>query len=392
MTIAVFLFWPGIAQSQTVTFNLSTAPTFVANTGRAEVMGQVALTADVTCGSNADGFCVSTAGTIQVLFINTPIDNNIATAGIGTLNTNGIEVCEVISGFGPTCNTFGTYLGGSYSVINTGSGGVISFGVQALVDFAAGDQIIIRGARGQIDLSPGNVVGTSIIGQLTSSPSTIAGFQPTSEVVARSADPLSVSFSMAALQQCNPSGRATVTVTEGFTTAFVDHDVDVADGTPNTTANDRPLYGGTNNSRINVILTGMPTGVTITWPQTSDLDSGGGATGAFLNKVSQSASGDNVTYTFSTPDQAPSDISVEIFQLHLDGPDSPIDASAEIALSLTSADLGTANAQARMNPPVTPTSSRPRYNHPLEPSNPAAFVTVASCEPEKRRRGQTVSD
>src|SRR3989337_3073552 len=77
------------AFAQTVTFNVSTAPTFVANTGRSEVMGQVTMTADATCGTNVDGLCVSTAGTIQVLYVGTPIDNNLATANIGTITTNG---------------------------------------------------------------------------------------------------------------------------------------------------------------------------------------------------------------------------------------------------------------------------------------------------------------
>lgn len=294
--VLVVLAGASSAFAQAVTFNLATAPTFVANTGRSEVMGQVTLTADVICGTNADAFCISQAGTIQILYGGTPIDNTFATANINTLTTNGIEVCEVIGGV-TTCNTTGTYLAGpaapstGFTIVNTSAGGVVSFGVLGAVNFAAGDQIIIRGVRGQIDLGPGNVVGTAIIGQLTASPSTIAAFVPTSEVVARSADPLTMAFGPWTVLQCRPTvGTGTVTVTEGFNTAFVDHDIEgTTDGTNGTTTNDRPLFGGTRNSRINIVITGLPSGVTLTWPATSAVDSGGGATGAFLNRVSQSA-------------------------------------------------------------------------------------------------------
>ncbi|MBI3933772.1 MAG: hypothetical protein HY316_03715 [Acidobacteria bacterium] len=388
--LATLLCWPGIAQSQTVIFNLSTLPTFVANTGRSEAMGYVVLTADVTCGTNADGFCVSTAGTIQVLYGFTSIDNSLATANINTINTNGIEVCEFIGAF--TCNAAGTYLSGPFVVTNTVPGGVVAFGVKSAVDIAAGDQLIIRGVRGQIDLSPGSVVGTSIVGQLTASPSTIAVFFNTSEVVARSADPLTMGFSSGTLQQCNPSGRATLTITEGFTTAFVDHGDATETSFPGAPSNQRPSFGGTNNSRINLLLTNKPAGVTITWPTTSDVDSGSLATGARLDKASQSASGAQATYVFSTPDQALTDVSLQIFNIHLDGAVSPADGGAEIALSLTSDDLGTANAQGQMFPPTVPTSSRPRYSHPLEPVAPATFLTVQSCGPASQRRNQTVSD
>jgi hypothetical protein len=367
------------AFAQAVTFNLATAPTFVANTGRSEVMGQVTLTADIICGTAADGFCISIAGTIQILYGGTPIDNGFATANIGTVTTNGIEICEIIGGGAPVCNTTGVYLAGpaapstGFTIVNTSAGGVVSFGVLGAIDFAAGDQIVVRGVRGQIDLGPGNVVGTAIIGQLTASPSTIAAFVPTSEVVARSADPLTMAFGPWTILQCRPGiGAGTVTVTEGFNVAFVDHDVDAGDGTPLGTINLRPLFGGTNNSRINIVLTGLPSGVTITWPAVSNVDNGGGATGAFLNLASQSARGDTAIYVFSTPDQAISDINGERFVI-------PVTAALNVALSGTPSDFGTSTGQGQMFPPTTPTSGRPRYNHPLEPVPGATWLTVAPC-------------
>ena len=383
------------ASAQTVAFNVSTAPTFVANTGRSEVMGQVTLTADVICGTNADTNCISTAGTIQVLYGGTPIDNNIATAGIGTLTTNGIEVCENILAV-TTCNAAGTYLTSAASivVVNTTAGGVVSFGVNGAVNFQAGDQIIIRGVRGQIDLGPGSVVGSSIDGQLTASPSTIAGFSPTNQTVARSADPLTMAFGPITILQCRPNvGTGTVTVSEGFNTAFVDQGGAVAVDPADTvvTLNPRPLFAplgapsnGTRvarNSRVNVVLTGLPSGVKITWPVASAVDSGTGATGAQLLKVSQSTSGDNVLYVFVSPDQAKSDINGEKFVI-------TITAAANVTLSGTPSDFGTATAQGQMFDPATIAgaanggangTSQPRYNHPLEPVPGATFLTVAPC-------------
>jgi hypothetical protein len=355
------------AVAQTVTFNLATAPTFVANTGRSEVMGQVTLTADVICGTAADAICVSTAGTIQILYVGTPIDNTLAT---------GITVCD--STTVGTCNAAGGYLTGTFTVTNTGAGGVVSVGVNGAIDFAAGRQITIAGVRGQIDQGPGNVVGTAITGQLTASPSTIAAFVPTQEVVARSADPLTITITAGVILQCRPNlGTATVKVSEGFNTAFVDHG-DAAEtgafvGAP---LNFRPPFGGTNNSRVNLVITNKPTGVTIVWPTTSAVDSGAGLTGAQLTLIVQSASGDTATYVYSTPNQALSDVNAEVFNIVLTAP-------ANFVLTGTSADFGVATGQGQMYPPPTPFTQaggpRPRYNHPLEPSPAATFLTVAPC-------------
>jgi hypothetical protein len=362
--VLVVLAGASSAFAQTVQFNLGTTPTFVANTGHSEVMGQVTLTADVICGTGADGFCISQAGTLQVLYAGTPIDNGTAT---------GICVQERVAGVLSACNAAATYVGGGVTVTNTSAGGVVSFAVNTAIDIAAGDQVIVSGVRGQIDLSPGNVVGTAILGQLTASPSTIASFNPTQETVARSADPLTMAFGPWTILQCRPGvSSGTVTATEGFNTAFVDHDNDTADGTPATTINDRPLFGGTNNSRINIVLTGLPSGLTITWPQTSAVDSGSGVTGSFLNKASQSAKGDTVIYVYSAVNQAASDVSGEKFVI-------TVTAAVNVTLSGTPNDFGTSSGQGQMFPPVTPTGTRPRYNHPLEPVPAATWLTVAPC-------------
>jgi hypothetical protein len=348
------------AFAQTVALNVATAPTFVANTGRSEVMGQVTLTADATCGTAVDGLCTSTAGTIQILYVGTAIDNAVAT---------GITICDSTTLL--TCNAAGGYLNGTFTVSNTAAGGVVSFGVNGAIDFLAGRQITVAGVRGRIDQGPGAVVGTAIIGQLTASPSTIAAFQPTSEVVARSADPLEIDIDAATILQCQPDGEAVITISEGFNTAFVDHEgTDVDDAL--ATLNPRPGFGATNNTHVRIVVTNLPLGIEINWPQTSDLDSGSGTTGAFLN-LSDGSTSTEAEYVFTTPDQAESDVNAEEFEIHLV-------AGSEIELSGTADDFGVADGQAQMYPP-TPTgaTAKPRFNHPLENDPSDTLITVAPC-------------
>jgi hypothetical protein len=336
----------GSAFAQTVQFNLGTAPTFVANTGLSEVMGQVTMTADATCGTGADGLCVSTAGSLQILYVGTDCDNGLAT---------GITITSTIVG----------YLTGINSVNNTAGGCVVAFGVAGLIDVASGGQVTVSGARGMIAEGPGNLVGTSIIGQLTASPSTIASFQPTSEVVARSADPLEVEFDGDTLVQCDPTAvEITITITEGFNTAFVDHGFALAP------ANPRPLFGAVNNSEVRIQIDDLPDGVEITWPDfSSTVDLGGGLV-SVLELEDQSSNGDEAIYSFQTDDQGLSDNESEEFEIVI--------TDADIDLSETPDDIGSSTGSAQMWPDDTDDDDRPRYDHPLEGEDD--FLTVAPCE------------
>jgi hypothetical protein len=229
------------------------------------------------------------------------------------------------------------------------------------VDVDAGRQILISGVRGVIAEGPGAVVGTAIIGQLTTSPSTIAGFQPTSEVVARSADPLEVEFDGDTLVQCDPDNvEITITITEGFNTAFVDHGFGVVP------LNARPLFGGSNNSQIRIVIADLPSGVEISWSDSS----ADGTTGAFLELDDQSSNGDEAVFTFQTPDQALSDNNAEEFEIVI--------TDADIDLSETPDDIGSSTGSAQMFPDDTDDDDRPRYDHPLEGEDD--FLIIAPCE------------
>ena len=172
----LILLTPRAGITQTVpTFNLSTAPTLVADNGPSEEVGQIALAAAAICsaGVEPDGFCVSGAGTLHATFSPAGvIANNLA---------NGIQICEQIGGAG-TCNSAGSYLSGSISVVANS----ISIGVKAGADLAAGDQIIISGVRLNMTQScPSGCAGLEIFVIMTASPSITAGYSPTSQVVAR---------------------------------------------------------------------------------------------------------------------------------------------------------------------------------------------------------------
>jgi len=400
--VLVVLAGAGSAFAQTITFDMRTAPTFVANTGLSEVMGQVTLSAEATCGTDADAFCISTAGTIQILYVGTDIDNDLATGvNIGDIDTNGIEVCEVVDLVPDaavllvtTCNgsAVGGYLSGTFTVNNTSAGGVVSFGVRGAVNFAAGEQIVVRGVRGKIVEGPGSVSGTAVIGQLTSSPSTIAAFNPTSEVVARSADPLDVDVDDDTLIQCAPDAEITITITEGFNTAFVDHfnETTILGGEGDDgddTTNPRPLFGGRNNSHIFIVISDMPDGWEFAWPlEVEELDAD---TPAHLYLVDQSNNGDEAEYLYATVEQDTSDNEAEDFEITLIAPSGADVDPGEIGLSGTPDDFGTATAQAQMFPPDTEDGEdddennddedRPRYDHDLENDPGDDFLTVAPC-------------
>ena len=387
---------PGLAQGQ---FDLRTTPTNVIKTGRSEVLGRIILAAAPSCGTAADTLCTTTAGTIQVLYNGVGIDNsgsagtavNVTEAGVSRADVGaaGIEIS--------TNRAAATLLGptASFTVSNTVSGGVVSMPILAGVDLAAGDFIAVDGVRGRIDISPGNTPagspGTDILAFLTASPSTIAAFQPTSEVVARSADGLVVVVTPQTFLQCiGAVPTLTVSLREGFNSAFVQHVTSLAGTVVPTDA--RPPFGGTSNTRFNIVVTGLPTGVVVTWPaavtDATVLLGGGGTTSTIQLRV-QTATGSRAVYEFvsgfpgGAATQGIADVTLQRFNV------------VPATVTIPAAGLfGTATAQAQLNPPLvagevaftltsaptTPAAAfRPRFNDPLSPSPAANFLSVQSC-------------
>ncbi len=319
--------------------------------------------------------CTTIAGNIQILYQATPIDGTSAITLDSPDSGTGIYIQEVIAGVVSACNpSAGTYLSGAYSFVNAPEGGIVNIGMNNGAVMPSGEQIIVNGVRADITSSPASTIGGRITAQMITSPGNIASFLELQREVGESADPLSILVSGLVMQPCNPPqpGAATVSVTEGFRTAFVDHgDPGESASFPGPAAGARPGYGGTNNSRVTFVVSGLPAGLTIAWPVLSAPDA---TTAAVMERVSQSASGDVATYAFSTPNQAQSDGAIESFTILL----LPF---TNFVFTGTAADLGTFTANGRMAPLPTPDSSAPRFDHPLEldPAYTLGTIVKGNC-------------
>jgi hypothetical protein len=349
LAAASLLLLCGIASAQVPAFDVTSSPTLVIASGGSEVLGTVVLTASITCGSNADGHCVSTGGTISALYVGTPIANDVST---------GVTVSETIGGVTTTAPTSGTLITGTVTVANTSAGAVVSIGIRAGVDLAAGDQLTINGVRGVIVSSPASAPGTSVRAQLTASPSTVASLS--SALVTVGFSSVGLAF-VSAAPGPGSVGQFTITYQEGFAAAFVQYLPTAQAGLP---ANPRPLFGALNNTQVHFVLTGLDGRAQ--WPPTarSQLAGGAGASGggSELELISQNFDGSQATYEFATADQGLSDSNVESF-----------------SITVTVCGSGTVSVQGQLFPGL---NGRPGFNDPLTPTPGAdPVITALSCVP-----------
>jgi len=248
---------------------------------------------------------------------------------------------------------------------------VVSVTVAGGLAVAAGDFLELQGVRGRVDLSPASVPGTNILGSLSATPSNSSLFTvPNEGVVGISAIGLTfVSVTPGSALTCIAPVLPTLRFREGFNGAFVQHVITTA-LTP-VPANARPTFGGNRNTQVRVRLTGLPAGVTVTWPAVVGAVSGT----AQVQLISQSTSGDIATYEYATPDQAVSDITLEQFNV-----------TPTVALSATPS-FGTATVDIRLFPDLITNDAtsvtsaiaansapRPRFNDPFIPSPAATFL------------------
>jgi hypothetical protein len=161
----------------------------------------------------------------------------------------------------------------------------------------------------------------------------------------------------------NPEADPTVTVKEGFAGSFVQY-VTSAASAP-TPLNFREKYGANRNTRIHIVITPVPEGTTLDWPDTVAVT---GTTGAVLELISETAT--DVLYEFTTPDQAVSDAAQESFDIV---PDVEIDDDADAT--------GSSTVQARMEPHhVDDTSTEiPRFSQPYINDPADTLLTVNKC-------------
>jgi hypothetical protein len=359
LVLAAILLLGAAAQAQ-VTYQITSTPTFVINTGRAEVLGSVRITA-LNTGPTV-------ASTIQVLYQAVACDNTFA---------SGVEV---VAG-----NPAGVIPGGAFAnpappapqiitgqnVANSSAGCIVSFTVAGGQTVAVGDFIEIRGVRGRVDMLGGLAnIGTNVLASLNATPAGSSLFTaPTTVVVATTAVGLVVGpFGPVTRLNCVGGLNPTIQVQEGFNAAFVQWD---------SPANARPAAGANNNTQIRIQLTGLPSGVTVGWQATVAVAPA--AVGSSLVLLPGSTSS-VATYDYRCPDQAVCDINQETFTLQ---------PTVTVALG---AAFGTATIQARLFPdlitgdatlitdaPAGVAAPRPRFNDPLRPIPGAAFITSAPC-------------
>jgi hypothetical protein len=263
----------------------------------------------------------------------------------------------------------------TYTSINTGNGGQIVISIPAAIIPGVGDQITINGVR--TDVSARNV-STTISARISSSPSSANSFNFQEGLVATVNESLTLTTTGVVDAICiSSTGIPTIRLTEGFSGVLYDF-------TPG--ANPRPTFGATGNTQIKLTITGLPAGVSLSWPATV-VDSSLVAPAGSLVRGTVSGTGNStVIYTFETTDQTISDSNQEIFiinalsnsaALPAQAPAAPGDDDLNVDIAAT-ASTGVSVAQAQLWPDSASTQV-PRFAHPLRPDPGAPFITVTKC-------------
>jgi hypothetical protein len=352
---AVFLAAFTATASAAVTYNVSSNPNEVTQYGVTEVMGRVRLEATTSA---------STVGsTITITYQGVTIKNTVAT-GITVTGTGAFAAPGVVTV--------------SQVIPTTGTGGQIVLSIAdaiATTGTANTDLITIDGVRADVSTK---AVGTDIQASLSSTPSTANTFSNVSVVrVATINQSLILATDDASDAICIDPVNPTVTVTEGFAGAFVQYVTSAAGAVPsaNSVSSARAKYGANRNIRLHLVLTGLPAGVTLTWPTaTTDIDGGGAGTDtSSLELISQSTSGDDALYEFVTANQGSSDANVETFSI------VPV-----VAVDQDTAVPGVVTVKARLEPQDTSTATVtstdiPRFNHPYINDPEDVLLTESKC-------------
>lgn len=377
LALAVALGSASLAQAQ-VTYTVTTVPTFVINTGRAEVMGSVRITAV----NNAAG-AATIASTIQYTFQSIGCD--IAASTAGNLLTSADFAAAAVQ-----------------TTTNTSAGCVVSVTVPAAVVVVNSSSFVeMRNMRGRIDLLGGITnVGQNIYASLSATPANSSLFTvPNQGVVGITAVGLEfVSATTGTVLQClgAASTQPALSYREGFNGAFVQH---VITARPTAVpANIRPVAAAVNNTQVRLVVTGLPTGVTLTWPSNVE----GNLAAAFAAGVSGSrmertttSTATSQTYEYACGDQAVCDLNQETFNYTAANPNAGSGGAGTAAITLTAtatSAFGTATVQIRLFPDLITgdatsiTSAvaaagvaRPRFNDPLRPSPAATLAINAPC-------------
>jgi hypothetical protein len=340
---AVFMLGLASTVNAQINWNVSSNPNQVTQYGVTELMGRVRLQAA------APGTTVGS--TITITYQGVTIKNTAATGiTLGGTASGTVAISQVV----PSTGT-----GGQVILAVTGGTGLVA------------DELTIDGVRADVSTL---ALATDVQASLSSTSSTANTFVNVSVVrVATVNKALDVAMTASSSVFCLNPNNPTITLTEGFSGAFVQYVTSAAGSVPssaNPTAA-RVKYGANRNIRLSIVVSTLPTDTTLTWPVTVPIDidgAGPGTATSSLELVAQSASGDNALYEFTTTDQGVSDQFAEVFAV-----------TPTLVFNPDTSEPGSTTAQARLEPQDTPTSTEvPRFNHPYIP--PATtFFTVNKC-------------
>src|SRR5262245_26323986 len=279
------------AQAQ-VLWNTTFTNNEVVHFGLTELMGEVRITA-----ANVGP---SVGSTITVTYLGAQITNTLAAGtAIDTPQAGGITVSSAAGAASPG----GAFAAGvTYTSTNTGLGGQVVISIPAALAPAVGDEIRINGVRTDVSSKS---VGTTQSARLSSSPSSANSFNFQEGLVATVNESLTLTTTGVVDAICiSSTGIPTIRLTEGFSGVFYDN-------TPGLNA--RPAFGANANTQIKLTITGLPAGVTLSWPAVV-LDSSIAAPVGSLVRGTVSGTGNStVTYQFETTDQQISDANQEFF-------------------------------------------------------------------------------
>ncbi len=405
LALCALLLSAGLAQAQ-VTYQLTSTPTFVINTGRAEVLGNVRITA-LNAGPRV-------ASTVQVLYQGVACDNTpfipsptvptttgvvAAPASAATLAATGMTI--FVSGAYTTANV---RFSQTTPVANTSAGCVVSI----VVDGGAGvtnptptalDFIELGGVRGRVDFLGGITnVGQNVFASMNATPSNSSLFTaPTTLVVGTTGVGLNVLGVTpgAALICLTTFTNPIIAIQEGFNGAFVHHIIGTSTGSGATLvtgglpANPRPLFAGINNTQVRFVVSGLPTGLTLAWPTAVPANAMApyapttAMAGSRLVRLTTSTA-TSQTYEYQCGDQALCDVTQESFTL------VPV-----VSVNIPTLQFGSATIQVRLFPDLIPGDatlltdgpfvdfasgvSRPRFNDPLRPTPAATLIVSGPC-------------
>ena len=337
---AVFMLGLASTVNAQVNWNVSSNPNEVTQYGVTELMCRVRL----QVASNG----TSVGSTITVTYQGVTIKNTAATGIVlGGTASGTVAISQVVA--------------------STGTGGQVILAVTGGTALTGGlDELTIDGVRADVSTKS---VATDVQASLSSAPSTANTFVNVSVVrVATVNNSLTVTVGASSSVFCLPSTNPSITVGEGFAGAFVQYVTSVA-GTPIPPIGARTKFGANRNIRIHIVVSTLPTNVTLDWSTT--LVGGwpaNNAVGSHLELIAQSATGNDALFEFTTPDQSLSDANLDEFTI-----------TPTLIYDPDTAEPGSSTVQARLEPQDTPTSTEvPRFNHPYIP--PATtFFTVNKC-------------